>query len=69
MEWTVPLAEKIEENFEDVKKNIGHFLDSELNVIKGLTHFLKPFYVITKQLESEKLCTIQEVIPLLCKLE
>ena len=60
---------KIEENFEDVKGNIGMLVDSELVILKHLTAFLKPFYVVTKQLEGEKLSTIQDIIPVLCKLE
>ena len=56
------LLEKIHQNFDDVKGNIGIVVDSDLNIISSLISFLKPFYIITKQLEYEKLSTIQEII-------
>ena len=60
---------KIEENFEDVKTNIGEFVESDLPIIKSICNFLKMFYTLTKRMESEKLTTVQDIIPLFCKLE
>ena len=48
---------------------IGGFVDSDVEIVKFLVSFFKPFYTITKQLESEKKATIHEVIPLFCFLE
>ena len=48
---------------------IGGFVNSDVEIVKSLVSFFKPFYNITKQLESEKKATIHEVIPLFCFLE
>ena len=63
------LLVKIEENWEDVKQKIGLFVDSDIPFLRSIIKFLKPFYDLTKRLEYEKISTVQDVIPLLCKLE
>ena len=55
--------------FDEVQLKIGGFVNSDVEIVKSLVSFFKPFYNITKQLESEKKATIHEVIPLFCFLE
>ncbi|KAL5505555.1 hypothetical protein EMCRGX_G007007 [Ephydatia muelleri] len=59
----------IQDNFEEVKTTIGMLVDSDLEGVKFLISFLKPFYHATKTLEAELQATIHEVIPIFCFLE
>jgi hypothetical protein len=63
------LLKNIEANFDEVRNVIGIFVDSDLDPVKSLTSFLSPFFYLTKQLESEKLTTVHEIVPYICKLE
>ena len=63
------LLKSIEGDFAEVRDTIGIFVDSDLDPMNCLTSFLTPFFYLTKQLESEKLTTVQEIIPCFCKLE
>ena len=58
------LLKNIEAYFEEVRNTIpGVFVDSDLEPVKSITAFLSPFFFLTKQLESEKPTTVQEIVP------
>lgn len=67
-QWRLMMA--VMDDFAECKEKLdAGFVDSDLQVLKSLTNFLKPFHQMTKVLEAEKVATIHQVIPFVLVLE